>query len=538
MIFGEFPLAECEGLLLAHSLRLPDRVMKKGCRLAAADIQLLAAEGFASVHGARLEADDVDENAAAGALARALSSAGIVARAADAGRCNLHAAAPGLLAIDAGIIERVNRRDESMTVATLPPLSAVRAGAVVATVKTIPLAVGRALVADCVAQAGSGPALRLLPFQPRRAALIVTEQPGDSARDHNAAVTSSRRRLADLGCHLGLVQRCAHRTAVVATALGEVTTAGCSLILIAGATVAKDRADTVGAAIVAAGGEIIHFGMPVEPGNMLLLARIGTVPVIALPGCARSRRANGLDWILQRMLAGLPIGSAQIMEMGVGGLIRSPVQGAADADAAAPAAARAAGRGVAALILAAGRGSRMGAGNKLLQPVAGVPMVRRVANAALASRCACVVVVTGFAWEEVQASLAGLEVSFAHNPDYAQGMASSLCRGLASLPGDVEAAAVLLADMPWIDAGHIDRLIAAFDPARARIVVPVKDGRRGNPVLWPREFFAEMQTLEGDIGARDVLRRHAQRIDAVAFDDDAIFADVDTPAALPGTASR
>ena len=151
---------------------------------------------------------------------------------------------------------------------------------------------------------------------------------------------------------------------------------------------------------------------------------------------------------------------------------------------------------------------------------------------------ACVVVVTGFAWEEVQASLAGLEVSFAHNPDYAQGMASSLCRGLASLPGDVEAAAVLLADMPWIDAGHIDRLSAAFDPARARIVVPVKDGRRGNPVLWPREFFAEMQTLEGDIGARDVLRRHAQRIDAVAFDDDAIFADVDTPAALPGTASR
>lgn len=542
MIFGEFPLAECDGLLLAHSLRLPDQVMKKGRRLTSADFQILEAAGIRRVTGARLDADDLDENAAAGAVAAALGAAGIVARAPHAGRCNLYAAQRGLVTVDADIINRINRLDESVTVATLPPLSAVRGGAVIATVKIIPLAVSRTLVAACVAQAGQAGeqgALHLLPFQPRRAALIVTEQPNDPPRNHIAAVISSRRRLEELGSHLGLVQRCAHRTDAVTAALQEALAAGCSLILIAGATVPKDRADTVPAGIVAAGGEILHFGMPAEPGNMLLLAHLGAVPVIILPGCARSRRTNGLDWVLQRMLAGLPMAAEQIMDMGVGGLIRSPLEADDDDKAARPEPVRApVGRRVAALVLAAGSGQRMGSGNKLLQAVGGVPMVRRVANAALASRCTSVTVVTGFAAEEVQACLSGLEVSFTHNPEHLTGMASSLRRGLESLPADVDAVVVLLADMPSIDGGHIDRLIAAFDPDQPKIVAPMKAGRRGNPIIWPRAFFAEMQAVEGDVGARELLLRHAKRIELVQFDDDAIFADVDTPAALNELAGR
>ncbi|MDO8787970.1 MAG: molybdopterin-binding/glycosyltransferase family 2 protein [Sulfuritalea sp.] len=539
MIFGEFPLAQCEGLLLAHSLRLPDQIMKKGRRLTSADFPMLSAAGITRVHGARLEPGDVDENAAAGSVAEALSGAGIGVRAAHAGRCNLFATGRGLMTVEPDLINRINRIDESVTVATLPSLSAVRGGAVVATVKIIPLAVGRTLVAACVAQAGQGAALSVLPFQPQRAALIVTEQPGDPQRNYIAAVNSSRRRLADLGSHLGLVQRCGHRTEAVMAALREAIAAGCSMILIAGTTVPKDRADTVPAGIVAAGGEIVHFGMPVEPGNMLLFARIGSVPVIILPGCARSRRSNGLDWVLQRMLAGLPMAAEQIMAMGVGGLIRSPLEADDDEKASETEPVRApVGRRVAALILAAGSSRRMGNGNKLLQEAGGVPLVRRVANAALASRCTSVLVVTGFAAEEVQTCLAGLEVNFAHNPEYETGMASSLRSGLAALPADVDAAVVLLADMPWIDGGHVDRLLAAFDPEQPKIVAPVKDGRRGNPILWPRCFFAEMKAVEGDVGARDVLRRHAEQIECVAFDDDAIFADVDTPEALTGLAVR
>jgi molybdenum cofactor cytidylyltransferase len=538
VIFGEFPLAECEGLLLAHSLRLPDRVLKKGRRLASADFSLLAAAGITQVHGALLEPGDLDENAAAGAVAARLCGHGIAARTPQAGRCNLYATERGLVRVDAELIDRVNAIDEAATVATLPPLSAVRAGAVIATVKIIPLAVRREVIERCQAAAGQG-ALRLLPFQPKRAALIVTEQPGEPARNHAAAVTSSRRRLEDLGSHLGLVQRCPHRSADVTAALREARAAGCSLIMIAGSTVPKDRADTVPAAIVAAGGEIIHFGMPVEPGNMLLLARLNDVPVIILPGCARSRRSNGLDWVLQRMLAGLPMGRAEIMALGVGGLIRSPVEADEDEQATQPEPLRVlAGRKVEALVLAAGSSKRMGGVNKLLQPVGGIAMLRRVVNAALASRCYSVRVVTGADANAVQGCLAGLDAQFISNPDHATGMASSLRSGLATLPADIDAVVVLLADMPWIDGGHVDRLIAAFDPQMPKIIAPFRDGRRGNPILWPREFFVEMMAVSGDVGAREVLQRHASRIEAVDFDDDAIFADVDTPQALAEVAAR
>ncbi len=533
MIFGEFPLAQCEGLLLAHSLRVAGGAMKKGRRLTSADLQVLAAAGHASVYGARLAAADLAEDAAATAVAALLQGEGIVARRAYTGRCNLHATQRGLVTIDAGIIGRINRIDEAVTVATLPPLAAVRAGAVVATVKIIPLAVSADVIARCAEQAGPGRAVGLLPYAEKRAALIVTEQPGDPAKNYAAAVTSSRRRIEDLGSHLGLVQRCAHQRDAVALALRETLAAGCDLLMIAGATVPKDRADTIPSAIVAAGGEILHFGMPVEPGNMLLLARIGDVPVIILPGCARSRRTNGLDWVLQRMLAGLPMGPGEIMAMGVGGLIRSAPEAAEDPDAVEPAAQRVApGRRVAALVLAAGSSRRMAGSNKLLQPVGGVPMVRRAANAALAARCAGVVVVTGFAADAVRQGLAGLDLEFVHNAAHESGMASSLRAGLQALPADTDAVVVVLGDMPCIDAGHIDRLVAAFDPQRGNIVVPMMQGRRGNPILWPREFFAEMRQVQGDIGARELLQRHADRIDSVACEDEAIFADVDTPAAL------
>ncbi|MDP2824803.1 MAG: NTP transferase domain-containing protein [Sulfuritalea sp.] len=533
MIFGEFPLAECEGLLLAHSLRLPDGIFRKGRRLTSADSLALAAAGHATIHGACLAAGDLDEDAAAAAIAALLVGPGIVARRAHAGRCNLHAMQRGLVTVDAGIIDRINRIDEAVAVATLAPLAAVRAGAVVATIKIIPLAVGRQLIDRCAAQAGQGAAFGLLPYRQKRAALIVTGQPGDPAKNYATAVTSSRRRIEDLGSHLGLVQRCAHRREVVALALRETLAAGCELVMIAGATVPKDRADIIPSAIVAAGGEIVHFGMPVEPGNMLLLARIGEVPVIVLPGCARSRRSNGLDWVLQRMLAGLAVGPAEIMAMGVGGLIRSAPEAEEDTDAVEPVAQRSApGRRVAALVLAAGSSRRMGGDNKLLHAVGGVPMLRRAANAALASRCASVVVVTGFAADAVRESLAGLDLEFVHNPAHDTGMASSLRCGLQALADDVDAVVVVLGDMPRIDGGHIDRLIAAFDPQQPKIVVPMKDGRRGNPILWPRAFFAEMQTVVGDVGARELLQRHAAQIETVAFDDEAIFADVDTPAAL------
>jgi molybdenum cofactor cytidylyltransferase len=172
----------------------------------------------------------------------------------------------------------------------------------------------------------------------------------------------------------------------------------------------------------------------------------------------------------------------------------------------------------------------MGATNKLLAPLAGKPMVCHVAEAASASRARPVVIVTGHMAAEVAAALAGLEVTVVTNPDYSTGLAGSLKSGIRALPPKCDGALIMLGDMPGIAAEHLDRLIAAFTPGS--IVVPARDGKRGNPVLWPATLFGELLQLEGDAGARRLIDRHAKQVREVDPGTDAIFADIDTPEEL------
>ncbi len=188
---------------------------------------------------------------------------------------------------------------------------------------------------------------------------------------------------------------------------------------------------------------------------------------------------------------------------------------------------------VAAVILAAGRSTRMGAANKLLADVDGAPMVRVVAEAVLASAARPVLAVTGHQADEVRAALAGLEVQCVANPDFAQGLATSLKAGLRAVPSDVDGVLVVLGDMPRVTSEHLERLTAAFAASGgSAVIVPTHEGRRGNPVLWPRALFAEMLALDGDAGARRLLASHADRVREVELATDAIFLDVDTPEAL------
>jgi molybdenum cofactor cytidylyltransferase len=193
---------------------------------------------------------------------------------------------------------------------------------------------------------------------------------------------------------------------------------------------------------------------------------------------------------------------------------------------------------VAGLVLAAGRSLRMGGENKLTCEVAGRPMVAHAVAAACSSTCAQVLLVTGFQARRIEAAVAGHPITVVHNPDYLDGLATSLNCGLAALPDDIDGAAILLGDMPCVTAADIDRLLAAFTAPRPAIVVPSRGGRRGNPVLWPRRHFAALRAIRGDSGGRRLLDELEAEIVSVAFDSDAVFADVDTPAALAALNSR
>jgi molybdenum cofactor cytidylyltransferase len=345
-------------------------------------------------------------------------------------------------------------------------------------------------------------------------------------------VESINLRLAALGCPPVIERRCAHDEAALAAAIAEIRTARVALILISGASAITDRRDVVPAALTRVGGTVEHLGMPVDPGNLLMLGRLGDQPVLGLPGCARSPKLNGFDWVLQRLVADLPVGRRDIMLMGAGGLLKEiPSRPQPRAEPATAAVAPRAPR-IAALVLAAGRSSRMGS-NKLLAEVAGKPMLTHVVDAALASQARPVVVVTGNEADRVAAALGDRPAQLVHNADFAAGISGSLKAGLRALDDQVDGALVCLADMPLLGAATLDRLIAAFNPVEGRaICVPTWNGKRGNPVLWSRRFFAEMAELAGDVGARHLIGEHADQVCEVAMADDAVLLDIDTPEAL------
>lgn len=539
MIFGPAPLAEAAGAILAHTIRLEGKVLRKGMVLDQEAIAALEAAGHAQVVVARLEAGDVPEDEAADRLANAMLGPLLARSRASTGRVNLIADSAGLLVVDAAAVERVNLLDESLTIATLPPYVPVAAKEVVATIKVIPFAMPLSVlqVAEALARQGP-PLLSIHPFRPLKVGLVLTELPGRKEGVPDGTVEAMRERVQRLCGTLLPPERCRHETPAVADALGRLRRAGAQLLLIAGASAVVDRRDVGPAAIVRAGGTITHFGMPVDPGALLCLGRIDGIPAVVLPGCAHSPRLNGIDWVLRRLFAGVPLRPQDIMRMGVGGLLKEtdarplPRERATDTPAPGPAPRRP--HKVAALVLAAGRSRRMAPLNKLLVPDdRGVPMVARVVDNVLDSRARPVVVVTGHERERVEAILAGRPLLFAHAEDYAEGLSASLKAGLAALPPDVEGVVVCLGDMPLVTGAMIDRLIAAFDPAGGRaIVMPTFHGKQGNPMLWSMEFLPEMMRITGDVGARHLVGQHADRVTEVEMADDAVLRDFDTAETL------
>ena len=542
MRFGPTPLEDAKGAVLAHTLRVPGRVLKKGTVLQQDDIDALRAANLREVVAAVMEAGDVPEDEAAQRIAEALMAPLIVKSRAATGRVNLLADAPGLLVLDTQAIERLNALDESLTIATLPNHSLVTAREMLATIKVIPFAVpGPVLhVAEAMLKAVPGPVFGIAPLRPLKVGLVMSELPGQKESAMEGAVEVTRTRVEALNGTMLPVERVKHETAAIADALARLRKQGAEMFLIAGASAVVDRRDVAPAAIQRAGGRLIHFGMPVDPGNLLCLGAIGDAPAIVLPGCAKSPKLNGLDLLLHRLFAGLEVTARDVMGMGVGGLLKEISERPLPRDKApntppSPHTPRKA-RQVAALVLAAGRSRRMAPLNKLLvTDDKGIAMVTRVVDHALASRARPVIVVTGHERDRVEEALAGRPVIFAHAEDYAQGLSASLKTGLAAVPPNADGVLVCLGDMPLVNGTMMDRLLSAFDPEEGRAIVqPTYRGKQGNPMLWSKEFIPAIMEVTGDVGARHLVGLHADRVVEVEMPNDGVLRDFDTTEALRG----
>lgn len=527
MKFGKVRLADAVGGILAHTHRLPTKgVLKKGRVLDVDDVRRLEAAGFHEIVVATLGPCDVSEDEAAARLAAPACGAGVRMGEAATGRANLYAERRGLLDFDPAQLDAVNLVDEALTVGVLPRRSVVEANTMVGTVKVIPFAVPEALVERC--RAAISDLLTVRAFVPRRAGLVMTELPGVHDRQLERAAHAQQVRIRYLGGKVVRTTRCEHTERDVADAVRRMHDEGLNPILVLGASAIVDRGDVVPQGIVQAGGELVHMGMPVDPGNLMLLARCGQSDVIGVPGCARSLKPSGYDWVLQRLAAGLAVTRQDIMRMGAGGLLtemkgRPWPRGATDEMNAV--------KKVVGIVLAGGQSRRMGRANKLLVDIDGQPMVARVVRTLVDAGLDRVVVVTGHEADRVQAALSGFErLDFVPNPAYAEGLSTSLKAGIRALDTDVDGALVALGDMPWVRVGHVRKLLEGFDPNG--ICVPIHDRKRGHPVLWGSRFFAEFEKLDGDVGARHLLEQHADEVRLVPVDDVGVHVDVDTPEAL------
>lgn len=526
MRFGPVPVGEAEGAILAHAAMAGDRRLRKGHRITQGDIADLRAAGIEEIVVAVLAPGDLGEDEAAARIAAALETRGIEVKPAATGRVNLHARGAGVFTVDAGLIDAINAVDPAITIATLARHARVAAGQMVATVKIIPFAVAGALVEQVVALCAGREAFAVEPFRPARVAVIQTMLPGLKAGVLDKTLRVTQARLDRSGSTVAGETRTAHEEGELSRAIAGAA-ARCDLVLVFGASAVSDADDVIPAAIRLAGGTVERFGMPVDPGNLLVLGQVDETPVLGAPGCARSPKENGFDWILDRILAGIPATAADIALMGVGGLlmeIPTRPQPRERTPANRPK--------VHAVLLAAGRSSRMGGPNKLMAEFEGEPLARRTVKMALASRAAATVAVVGHQAGRVRDALDGLPVTIVDNPAFAEGLSTSLRAGIAALPADAAGALVVLADMPGVTSADLDRLLTAFESAGgAAIVRATHDGKRGNPVILPRSTFDAIAALQGDTGARHIVEGGLAEVIDVEIGQAASL-DVDTPDAL------
>ncbi|MGB8316076.1 MAG: molybdopterin-binding protein, partial [Aestuariivirga sp.] len=355
MRFGEILVTDGVGAILAHSVGYTGGVFKKGRTLSTADVKLLDASGVSKIFAVRLHADDVPEDEAAQVIAGKVAGPGVSAQQPFTGRANLYAQQLGLVVVDGLRVNAINRVHESITLATLANYSVVDKGQMVGTVKIIPFAVGSENLNRVLAEIGKEPVVRVQALPAKRVGLVITKVAGGKQSLIEKSETAMGDRLRALGSDLAHVIVCDHAIDAVRNAVGDLQALSCNPILLFGASAIVDRADVIPAGLAAAGGTVIHLGMPVDPGNLMMLGEIAGVPVLGVPSCARSPKVNGFDWVLERVLAGMKLKADDIMDLGAGGLLAEISSRPSPRDRK-PVAQRA--PRIAAAVLAAGKSSR------------------------------------------------------------------------------------------------------------------------------------------------------------------------------------
>lgn len=515
-------IASSEGWSLAHSITAAGKKWPKDTILTEKDIKTLSGLDIDNVQVFMLEPDDINENDAAKAAADHICGKGLKVVSVGRGRANLVATADGLFIPDKAI-DAINLIDDAFSAASLPAHTHVQANQLVATVKLVPYAIPKKLLSGLAAN--DAPTAQVHAYNKLKAATIIT-----GSNLPNKIRRTLEHRLDRLNGNIENYEIVAHTQLAVTKAISELAHLDIDLILILGVSAISDHRDVIPAGLEAANGEIIKLGMPTDPGNLLMLGKLQGKYVIGLPGCARSPALNGLDFVLERIAAGIPLDHQSITLMGTGGLLketperhipRSPVNKASDSTSIAP------------IVLAAGKASRAQGISKLLSKINDRSVLETTITNIAKNTKSTINVVTGHNAPALNDILGRLNVTIVHNAEYADGMGASLAVGVTNLTNEPTFAMICLADMPFIRPDTYEKLnLAAQCSHEGAILIPTFNGKRGHPVLWHQQHFKELSALNADIGGKQIMQDNQEYIVEVPVEDAGILIDLDTPEML------
>ena len=518
------------GAVLAQTYNLPGKVISKGTFVTNEFVGYFKTGNVKTILCAVPEEGDIHEDEAAEAISSAIDKNHIYADKASTGRVNFKSQSLCLVRYDRDFIKEVNLVDESIAFSIVEHNQLLAEGDLIATLKIIPFFMQKKYVDRVIKILAKDELFKIHSLKKKEVTLIQTCFEWQKKSIFTATSNVTKARLEALGCSLKKEKLINHDYDTLRAIIRSSVKDEPEILLVSGASAITDRSDYIPKAILSEGGKIIQYGLAVDPGNLLLIGKVGNTTVIGMPGCARSPKLNGFDWVLQLLMADIPINREELADMGAGGLLMEIASRPLPRALAKSVSKRV--TKVMGVILAAGNSTRMGKDNKLLRNIGDVPLIRNTAIEMLKSDLDSCSIVLGYQSDKVADVIKDLNINLILNPLWKEGQASSLRAAINTLDSTYSDLLIMLGDLPGIKSSHINSIIEEHlltDNRKSKITIPSFKGQKGNPVIWGRSFFHDLSNLEGDVGGRTLFSEHPAAINILEMNDPWVVKDADTP---------
>ena len=521
---------ESLGSVIAQTYNLPGKTISKGTFVTSEIVDYFKEFDVQTILCAVPANGDIHEDEAAEAISNAIDKNQIYVEKASTGRVNFKSQSLCLVRYERALIREVNLVDESIAFSIVEHNQLLAKNDLIATLKIIPFFTQKKYVDQVISILAKNELFNTHSLNRKKVSLIQTSFEWQKKSMFKATSNVTRNRLEALDCSLNEEKLICDDYKALCSEIRSSTGSGIDILLISGASAITDRSDYIPKAILSEGGEIIQYGLAVDPGNLLLIGKVGNTTVIGMPGCARSPKLNGFDWVLQLLMADIPISREELAEMGAGGLLMEIASRPLPRALAKSVSKRE--KKVMGVILAAGNSTRMGKDNKLLRNIGDAPLIRNTAIEMLKSDLDSCSIVLGYQSDKVADVIKDLNVNLILNPLWKEGQASSLRAAINTLDSTYSDLLIMLGDLPGIKSIHINSIIEEHlltDNRKSKITIPSFKGQKGNPVIWGRSFFDDLSNLEGDVGGRTLFSEHPAAINILEMENPWVVKDTDTP---------